>query len=496
MQASLTGNMDSLVKWYALILPVCAIFVTLTIFGCDKGSSSSAETPNDVQTSELSLGQPSNVRATSTAERIQLVWDGVVNASHYRVYWAEQSPVLALASNQKVFTEQFEISQGLKVGQSYHFVIVAENETMTGPASAVHVVALQLTKPSSVLALDCLDGDAHLYWEAVSGVTGYQLYWSFSSELAQWRDHGGIEVQSPFQHQDRQSSERYYYYIVALKDELASDPVPALTKNHCLGQSIQDSYPDNRLGPEMIVIPALSYRMGDDTSFGGLTLGEGSSDELPVHQVTFQQAFAIGKYEVTFHEYDQYLTAIGKVTGTSESEEAYDWQWGREERPVIGISWDDISDYLDWLNMQFDLTGKPGRYRLPTEAEWEYVARAGSRTKYPWGDEIGVSQAHCEACDSDLDTSKTAPVGAYPANAWGLHDMHGNINEWLADCKNANYTDAPLDGRAWLTGACTHHMVRGGSWVDGARNLRSANRTSHARSYRNNTLGFRLAKTL
>ncbi len=496
MQVSLIGRINYLVKWCALIMPVCAALVTLTILGCDKGGSSSVETSNDTHSSVFSLAQPNNIRATSTTERIRLVWDRVANASRYRVYWAEQSPVLAQASNQEVLTEQFEIAQGLKLGQAYYFVIVAENETMAGPVSAVQVVALQLAQPSSAFVLDCLDGDAYLYWTAVFEATSYQLYWSFSSALDQWRDYGGIEMQSPFQHQDRQSSERYYYYIVALKDELLSDPVPVLPKNHCLGQLIQDSHPDNRLGPEMIVIPALSYRMGDDTSFGGLTLGEGSSDELPVHQVMFQQAFAMGKYEVTFYEYDQYLTAIGKVTATGENEEAYDWQWGREDRPAIGISWDDISDYLAWLNVQFDLTGKPGRYRLPSEAEWEYAARAGSQTKYPWGEDIGVNQAQCKTCNSDLDPSKTAQVGEFLANAWGLHDMHGNVNEWLIDCKNTNYTDAPIDGSAWLTGACTHHMARGGSWKDGSRNLRSADRSSYSRGYRNNTVGFRLAKTL
>jgi len=488
--------MDFLVKWYALRVPVCLVLMMLNFLGCGNGGSSSVETSNDAQTLELSLGQPSNIRATSTAERIRLEWDGIANATHYRVYWAEQIPVLPQASNQQVLTEQFNIAEGLKPGQPYYFVIVAENETMVGPASAVQVAALQLTKPGSALALDCLDGEAYLYWEAVPEATHYQLYWSYSADLAQWRDHGGIDVQSPFQHQERQSAERYYYYIVALKDELESDPVPALTKSYCLGQSIQDSYPDNRLGPEMIVIPALTYRMGDDTSFGGLTLGEGSSDELPVHMVAFQHAFAIGKYEVTFDEYDQYLAAIARASGVGENEEAYDWQWGREKRPVIEVSWDDISGYLVWLNTQFDLTGKPDHYRLPSEAEWEYAARAGSQTKYSWGDDLGVNQAHCEACNSAFDQTQTTQVGAFVANAWGTHDMHGNVNEWLADCRNINYTDAPIDGSAWLTGACAHHMSRGGSWVDGPRNLRSADRASHSRSYRNNTLGFRLAKTL
>ena len=195
--------------------------------------------------------------------------------------------------------------------------------------------------------------------------------------------------------------------------------------------------------PEMVVIPAGSFRMG-------CLSGDCYRNE-PVHSVSIE-SFELSKYEVTFEEYDAFTDATGR-------ERANDRGWGRGRRPVINVSWDDAVAYTQWLSSQ---TGE--RYRLPSEAEWEYAARAGSTTKYSWGNDIGRNRANCDGCGSRWDDRQTAPVGSFSANRWGLHDMHGNVWEWVQDCWNGNYRGAPTDGSAWESGDCSERVLRGGSW--------------------------------
>ena len=133
--------------------------------------------------------------------------------------------------------------------------------------------------------------------------------------------------------------------------------------------------------------------------------------------------------------------------------------WGRGRRPVINVSWEDAVAYTKWLSGQ---TGE--RCRLPSEAEWEYAARAGSVTKYSWGNEIGSNQANCDVCGSQWDGKQTAPVGSFDPNGWGLHDLHGNVWEWVQDCWNGSYQGAPTNGSAWESGDCSRRVLRGGSW--------------------------------
>ena len=166
---------------------------------------------------------------------------------------------------------------------------------------------------------------------------------------------------------------------------------------------------------EMVLIPGGAFRMGDLN-------GGGDIDETPVHSVTVP-AFKLGKYEVTFAQWDA-CVADGGCNGYSPDDEG----WGRGSRPVIHVTWDDAQSFISWLNAE---TG--GNYRLPSEAEWEYAARAGSATKYSWGDDIGENRANCSKSCGDR-WANTAPVGSFSANAWGLHDMHGNIEEWVQDC--------------------------------------------------------------
>ena len=227
------------------------------------------------------------------------------------------------------------------------------------------------------------------------------------------------------------------------------------------------------LNIEMVEIPGGTFRMGDLN-------GGGDDDERPVHSVTVSD-FKLGKYEVTIAQWDACLADGGCGGYTPDDDE------GRGNRPVIYVSWDDIQLFIDWLNAR---TG--GNYRLPTEAEWEYAARAGSTTKYSWGNSIGSNRANCN--DDCGDRWKyTAPVGSFSANAWGLHDLHGNVWEWVQDCSNDSYVGAPTDGSAWTSGDCGLRVVRGGSWFHLPGLLRSANRTS-ARSNSENPFGFRLAQ--
>ena len=201
-----------------------------------------------------------------------------------------------------------------------------------------------------------------------------------------------------------------------------------------------------------------------------------------MHRVTVP-AFSMGKYEVTFAQWDA-CVADGGCGGYRPGDSG----WGRGNRPVINVSWDDIQLFIDWLN---DKTG--GKFRLPSEAEWEYAARAGSTTKYSWGSSIGSNRANCyEGCGDRWEY--TAPVGSFSANGWGLHDVHGNVWEWAEDCWNDSYAGSPSDGRAWESGDCGRRVIRGGSWGGEPATLRSAGRYGFSRSLRDYFLGFRLAQ--
>jgi formylglycine-generating enzyme required for sulfatase activity len=160
--------------------------------------------------------------------------------------------------------------------------------------------------------------------------------------------------------------------------------------------------------------------------------------------------------------------------------------------PAINVSWDDAEQYVGWLNR---ITGK--EYRLLTEAEWEYAARAGAMTRYSWGDEPNKGNANCDGCGSQWDLQQTAPVGSFKPNAFGLYDMHGNVWEWVYDSWHDNYDGAPLDGSAWLQGGDpSYRVVRGGSWRNDPQLVRAAVRDRRNARVRFDTLGFRVARTL
>ena len=230
--------------------------------------------------------------------------------------------------------------------------------------------------------------------------------------------------------------------------------------------------------PEMVVIPAGSFRMGCVSGH------ECYDNEQPVEPVTISRPFGLSKHEVTFAAYDRFVVATGRsVPGDS--------LWGRGRRPVVNVPWQDAQEYVASLSSQAG-----AQYRLPSEAEWEYAARAGTTTAYSWGNEIGNNRVNCNGCGSQWDRM-TAPVGSFGANAWGLHDMHGNVEEWTEDCWHGSYDGAAADESAWTVGGdCSRRVVRGGSWFDVPRLLRVAFRNWRNVGYRESNLGFRVARTL
>ena len=208
------------------------------------------------------------------------------------------------------------------------------------------------------------------------------------------------------------------------------------------------------------------------------------ANEGPQHKVTIAKPFAVSKFDVTFDDWDA-CVSVGGCPQASDS------GFGRGTKPVIYVSWDDAQQYVAWLSK---MTGQP--YRLLTEAEWEYAARAGSTTAYYWGDEIGKGNANCNGCGSEWDNRQTSPVGSFKPNAFGLYDMAGNVWQWVQDCYHDNYNGAPTDGSAWTSGDCSRRVVRGGSWDHFPRFLRSAVRDWDSTDDRNDVLGFRVGRTL
>ncbi len=259
------------------------------------------------------------------------------------------------------------------------------------------------------------------------------------------------------------------------------------------GQSFRDELGSGGQGPEMVVLPAGRFRMGCVSG------RDCDDDETLVHEVRIAQPFAMSKYEVTFAQWDA-CVADGGCGGY----EPDDWGWGRGNRPVIEVSWKDAMGYVQWLSRK---TG--ARYRLPSEAEWEYASRSGSTTKYHFGDDESQLCRYANHADRSTDFSwrnescsdgvgiGTAEVGSYRPNDFGLYDMHGNVWEWVADCWNVSYAGAPSDGSAWISGDCGSRILRGGSWFSVVPwSLRSANRRINNTSARFFSFGFRVARTL
>jgi formylglycine-generating enzyme required for sulfatase activity len=249
----------------------------------------------------------------------------------------------------------------------------------------------------------------------------------------------------------------------------ASAPAPT-TPTYTAGHTFTDC--DNC--PEMVVLGGGLFVMGSPASEAGRGRDEGPQREVSI------QPFAIGRYEVTFAQWDACL-ADGGCNGYSPP----DGGWGRGARPVSNVSWEDVQAYLDWLNREVGGL----RYRLATEAEWEYAARAGAQAAYAFGTRVTATQA-------TFQVRQTTPVGAHAANAFSLFDMHGNVGEWVEDCYASNYELAPVDGGAVQADDCERRVYRGGGFADRAAVLRAAARQAARAEQRAPGVGFRVARTL
>ena len=246
--------------------------------------------------------------------------------------------------------------------------------------------------------------------------------------------------------------------------------------------------------PEMVSVPAGKFLMGSPENEESRVRWEG-----PVREVIIPRAFAMGRHEVTFEQWEACVAAGGCQHRPGDE------GWGRGRRPVIHVSWLDAKEYVAWLGRK---TGKA--YRLPSEAEWEYAARAGTTTARYWGPAADAGCAHANLADVMVREfhpqwvvancrdghAFTAPVGSYGPNPFGLHDMLGNVMEWVEDCWRPDYANAPKDGGAWVTPGCTDRVLRGGAWDDRPRDGRSASRYRNDAGERTYHYGIRVVRDL
>lgn len=226
--------------------------------------------------------------------------------------------------------------------------------------------------------------------------------------------------------------------------------------------------------------PASAVREPEMKTVRGGSFTMGSNDDLtekPTHQVTVKP-FAISQYPVSVRDWNECATA--RVCAFMAT--------GKDDAPVTNVSWSDAKQFIAWLA---SATGKP--YRLPSEAEWEYAARAGTQTKYWWGDQFQSGMANCKNCSDIAGTEQPVKVGSFKPNPFGLYDMGGGVDQWVEDCWHKNYQGAPADGSAWVEGDCVSHVIRSGSWKNDARYVRPSNRDSYDTNVRYPTHGFRVA---
>jgi formylglycine-generating enzyme required for sulfatase activity len=240
------------------------------------------------------------------------------------------------------------------------------------------------------------------------------------------------------------------------------------------------SFRDCKLCPEMVRVPAGEFIMGSEP---------GDETERPAHLVRIAKPFAIGKYEVTFEEWE----ACALMGGCTRQPD--DHKWGRGRQPVMNVTWDDMQAYAAWMSK---ITRK--RYRLPSEAEWEYAARGGTKTEFWWGQTPGQGNANCRNCGTAWSGDRTAPAGSLPPNPFGLHDTAGNLWEWTQDCWSPSHDGAPQDGTARggiiPPDKCPLRVMKGGAWYYYPAMSRPATRTKQDVRIWSYTVGFRLVREL
>ncbi|MGO4220774.1 formylglycine-generating enzyme family protein [Lysobacter sp. TAF61] len=311
----------------------------------------------------------------------------------------------------------------------------------------------------------------------------------------------------------------WYFIAVQLLISVAVAAAPLTTK-----EAVNDAMRRGEAGvtfqecaqcPVMVIVPRGHFEMGSPDSEPGR-----GKDEAPLHRVSIDYVLAVSVYEVTLAQYLDFTAASKRAVGgdcITDRVKINDWQPDAAttyldpgfsqapNHPVVCVSWEDAQAYVDWINMQ---TG--GAYRLPTEAEWEYVARTGSQHAYPWGDsaddgckdanngDVNFAKKYPDAqlAHCDDGSQHTAPVGGYRPNAFGLYDVMGNVNEWTLDCGAPDYFHAPTDGSAQLARGCDKRITRGGSWGTTAKDTRSANRMRYSAGARDDSIGFRLVRVM
>jgi formylglycine-generating enzyme required for sulfatase activity len=279
---------------------------------------------------------------------------------------------------------------------------------------------------------------------------------------------------------------------------------PAPEGEPTLGGERPDSQPTRAMSlrdvdeawcPQLVILPTGNFMMGSTEPERRWAIQQGCRGEWvdwekPQHRVAIAARFAIGKYQVTRGQFARFVEATGHdMSGDASADWCSPGFEQTDQHPVVCVSWQDSQAYARWLSKE---TGQP--YRLPSEAEWEYACRAGTTTRCSWGDDPPTP----EQANFGMNIRRTSEVGAYPANPWGLYDMHGNVWEWVEDCWNDNYEgqDRPNDGSAWTSGDCTRRVLRGGSWYINPGNLRSAFRSRNKTDFRGSFIGFRVATTL
>ncbi|MBA4337370.1 MAG: hypothetical protein C0421_00815 [Hyphomonas sp.] len=275
-----------------------------------------------------------------------------------------------------------------------------------------------------------------------------------------------------------------------LQDYKGADYVKLLIDAVDKGMLPGSTFQDCSSCPAMVVLPSGNFVMGSPSTESGR-----SSDEGPQRTVIIGYRLAVGKFEVTWSEWEACISDGGCRGYTPDNLPG----WGKGKHPIVRVGWIDAKSYVSWLSKK---TGQP--YRLLSEAEWEYAARASSSTPFHTGSTISTNLANYNgsytygAGATGVRRAMTMPVGSFPANGFGLHDMHGNVKEWVEDCRTESYENVPSDGSAWTMEGCADRVLRGGSYADEPKDLRSANRdrTNSLSSDRRFYIGFRVAKTL
>lgn len=243
---------------------------------------------------------------------------------------------------------------------------------------------------------------------------------------------------------------------------------------------IKDTFKECRDCPVMVVVGPGHFIMGaNDLRYA-----------KPTHTVYINRPFAVSEFEITFNEWQACIDDNG-----CNNYSPPDWGWGKGTRPVINVSWDDAKQYINWINKKLNLNQRNG-YRLLSEAEWEYTARANKQTPYAWGNFLKSHKANCKDCGGNKAGKKTVPVGQFPKNNFSLYDMNGNVWEWVEDCWSNDYKNKPNSGQAWVRDNCKRKVIRGGSWYESSKRIRSGVRDSYLKSIRKYKVGFRIARGL